>query len=596
MRRILGRPGLSPSEFQRRRFLLGDRQDPDQARDLQRLLDVLLRPQEDDAVSGSMQGSGRVQQHAHAARREERHLAQIDDGRPPPFRRVCGEVRLDLARTLQIEPPPERDTRHFVFRLRENSQLHDPDPHLVGTNPPAEVYLRHCRRESPSDSQCRPPATTMSEYVTQLNERYFAGRLSPAFLEKLADLPPDRADVRAIVERLFRMMRRGGFDASDLAPSQGAFLGSMVAKVLPGAWGGRIPPITFADRHCVIDRYVATNRWRPVGESGTFLDLGCGFPPLTTVETADHFPGWRVWGVDPLIPAYLLYDDRGNYAIFDDRKRAQYFQPTVPSAANWNALLDDSEATRSRFEALLEVLLAGERAGEPPSLAPIEKDGARLLVDPVRHYGRSNLSFAVGGIGSVPLDGVDVVRCFNVLGYFDDSFRERALQELEGILSDGGLLVCGSNVGRSAASRYFVYQKVDGRLLDREFVFGIDNLCPYTINPWYAQHEDDREVCLLMDLIRALRSEPPFVAELVARNDALRAEYGISPRQADGTYGDSDPTLLPFEVSDRAALIGERLDEEGFTERAAGILTSAGHRARRNEVGHVAVEVDGARS
>jgi len=436
----------------------------------------------------------------------------------------------------------------------------------------------------------------MSDYVTQLNDRYFAGQLPPAFVERLADLPADRPDVRAIVERLFRMMRRGGFDASDLSPSQGAFIGSMVAKVLPGAWGGRIPPITFADRHCMIDRYVTTNRWLRRDASGTFLDLGCGFPPLTTVETADHLPGWQVWGVDPLIPRYLLYDDRGNYAIFDDEKHAQYFQPVVPSVKNWNALLGDADGTRARFEALLQTLLEGAGGGAHQSLAPIEKDGARLLIDPVRHYGRDNLAFAVGSIGSAPLAGVDVIRCFNVLGYYDDPFREQALGWFEGMLCDGGLLICGSNVGRSAACRYFVYQKVDERLRGREFVFGIDNLCPHAINPWYAQHEDDREVGLLMDLMRVLRAAPEFVAQLLARSDALRAEYGISPRQADGHYGDSDPTLLPWELSDRAASIGERLDEEGFSERAASILSAAGYDTRRIEVGHIAVAHDGLRS
>ena len=433
----------------------------------------------------------------------------------------------------------------------------------------------------------------MREYVAELNDRFFAGRLSPAFQEKLADLPADRADVRTIVERLFRMMRRGGFDASDLSPSQGAFLGSMVARVLPGAWGGRIPPITFADRHCKIDQYVSANPWLPVTESGALLDLGCGFPPLTTVQTADHLPGWRIWGIDPLIPGYLLYDDRGNYAIFDDQKRAQYFQPIVPSGTNWDLLLSNADDTRSRFEALLEVLLAGEPVGTSRSLTPIEKDGARLLVDPVRHYGRSNLAFAVGSIGSAPLDRVDVARCFNVLGYYDDDFRAQALGWFQGILREGGLLICGSNVGRSAACRYFVYQKVGGRLRTREFAFGIDNLCPQSINPWYAQHEDDREVALLMDLVRALRADREFTARLRERNDALRAEYGISPRQADGYYGESDPTLLPWELSDRAALIGERLDEEDFTEQAATILTQAGHDARRNQVGHVAIAYEG---
>lgn len=432
----------------------------------------------------------------------------------------------------------------------------------------------------------------LNDYVAELNDRHFAGRLSPAFLDKLADLPADRADVLAVVDRLFRMMRRGGFDASDLSPSQGAFIGSMVAKVLPGAWGGRIPPITFADRHCQIDRYVSTSRWLHVDGSGTFLDLGCGFPPLTTVETADHFPDWRVCGVDPLIPAYLVYDERGNYAIFDEQKQAQYFQPVVPSVTSWDALLGDAGATRARFEALLERLLDG-RDGARDALAPIEKDGARLLIDPVRHYRRDNLSFAIGSIGSAPFADVDVIRCFNVLGYYDDAFREHALQWFATLLRDGGLLLCGSNVGRSAASRYFVYQKAAGRLVGREFVFGIDNLCPHSINPWYAQHEDDREVGLLMDLIRVLRTDAAFVAELRARNDALRAEYGVAPRQANGYYGDSDPTLLAWELSDRAASIGERLDEEGFSERAARILTAAGFDARRDEVGHVAVTHEG---
>lgn len=432
-----------------------------------------------------------------------------------------------------------------------------------------------------------------SDDVTRMNARYFAGQLSPAFLEKLAQLPPDRADVLAVVDRLFRMMCRGGFGAADLSPSQGAFLGSMVARVLPGAWGGRIPPITFADRHCKIDEYVTANRWLPGRETGTFLDLGCGFPPLTTVETADHLPGWHVSGVDPLIPSYLLHDAGGNYAIFDEQRRAQYFQPVVPSGPNWDVLLSDADATRSRFEALLDALLAGVSLGEPSPLTPIEKEGARLLIDPMRHYRRHNLSFAVGGIGTAPLQDVDVARCFNVLGYYDDEFRERALAWFAGILRPGGLLLCGANVGRSAACRYFVYQQQGGRLVAREFAFGIDNLCPHTINPWYAQHEDDREVGLLMDLIRTVRSDDAFVARLLARNDALRAEYGISPRQADGSYGDSDPTLLAWELSDRAALIGERLDEEGYSEQAATILRAAGYDAWRNEIGHIAIAPDG---
>ncbi|MBI2502101.1 MAG: hypothetical protein HYW07_02575 [Candidatus Latescibacteria bacterium] len=82
---------------------------------------------------------------------------------------------------------------------------------------------------------------------------------------------------------------------------------------------------------------------------------------------------------------------------------------------------------------------------------------------------RDNLSFAVGGIGNVHLQDVDVVRCFNVLLYFDDKFREQALDWFQGVLREGGLLFCGANSALSTGFRYFVYQKRGGRLLGREF-------------------------------------------------------------------------------------------------------------------------------
>ena len=229
-----------------------------------------------------------------------------------------------------------------------------------------------------------------SDYVAQLNARYFSGQLSPAFLKGLAGLPVDQADVRALVERMFRLMRRGGFEASDLSPFQGEFIGSLLARILPGTWGGLVPPITVAGRHRKVDQYITNNPWLSVKESGTLLDLGCGFPPLTTLETADHLPGWKICGVDPLLPAYLVYDSNGNYATFDEQQHAQYFQPVVPSLKAHIALLSDAESTRSRFEALLQVLLGGEPVDKQCSLSPIEKDGARLLIDPVRQYERDN--------------------------------------------------------------------------------------------------------------------------------------------------------------------------------------------------------------
>jgi hypothetical protein len=112
--------------------------------------------------------------------------------------------------------------------------------------------------------------------------------------------------------------------------------------------------------------------------------------------------------------------------------------------------------------------------------------------------------------------------------------------------------------------------------------------------PWIAYHDDDREVNLLADLLHVLRAHRPFREQLSSRSDALRAEYGLWPRGADGCYGSVDPALSPADVQERAARMGERLDEEGFTEQAVSVLCEAGYPARRNEVGHVAIAYDGA--
>ena len=44
------------------------------------------------------------------------------------------------------------------------------------------------------------------EYAVELSNRFFEGQLPSAFLDELAKLPIDRADVKAFVERAFSLM------------------------------------------------------------------------------------------------------------------------------------------------------------------------------------------------------------------------------------------------------------------------------------------------------------------------------------------------------------------------------------------------------
>ena len=420
-----------------------------------------------------------------------------------------------------------------------------------------------------------------ADFIADLNNRYFDGKLSKSFQERLSEMPVDRPDVFAFIERMFGFMKKGGVEPTDLSAMQGEILGSLLARILPGAWEGRVPPITVAGRHIVIDEYIKKNKWLSP-DTDSLLDLGCGFPPHTTIETAEFFPDWSIQGGDPSLPMYLVYDEAGNYATFTEAKEIVYFQPAIPSVDDWNALLKDSTATAKRFEALLEQLLTSQRGNE-------NVEFPRLEIDPVRRYENERLAFITGGIGQIEIAPVDVIRCFNVLFYFNDEFRENALDWFKQNLKEDGLLILGSNWALSTESRYYVYQKIDQVLNLREFAFSLDNLCPIGIVTWYTNFDDDRESAQLADYLSILRQDEAYMKRFYAFQDQIRAEYKICPRGDDGFYGVADDALTPAELWSGAAAMLESLQRSGLVEEAVKILKTVGLNAHVNEVGHVSV-------
>lgn len=162
------------------------------------------------------------------------------------------------------------------------------------------------------------------EFVTDLNTRFFNGELSKQFVDKLLQLPIDRPDVFAFAERMFGFMSSAGMPAKDMSVVLGEILGTLLGRILPDAWEGRVPPITLQGRHAIVDQYIKTNPWISSGNK-SMLDVGCGFPPYTTLETANYFPGWSITGLDPSLPVYLIYDTEGNYATLEKTNQRYIF-------------------------------------------------------------------------------------------------------------------------------------------------------------------------------------------------------------------------------------------------------------------------------
>src|SRR5262245_18818366 len=130
---------------------------------------------------------------------------------------------------------------------------------------------------------------TVPTFIQDLNRRRFNSELAVPTIERLEALP-DREDARAFLERAGALMQRAGMPPQDFSPFQAEMFASIASHLLPGCWGGRVPPITLAGRHVRIDQLVR----KLSGDSGRLLDIACGFPPLTTIDSSSALRQWDV--------------------------------------------------------------------------------------------------------------------------------------------------------------------------------------------------------------------------------------------------------------------------------------------------------------
>jgi hypothetical protein len=98
---------------------------------------------------------------------------------------------------------------------------------------------------------------------------------------------------------------------------------------------------------------------------------------------------------------------------------------------------------------------------------------------------------------------------------------------------------------------------------------------------------------MLAELTGVLRANRSFREALYTVTDAMREEYGVCPRGPDGYYGGLSEAIVPADLWNAVGEMADRLCVHDLGQQAVGVLHDAGWRARVNEVGHVAVAVDG---
>ncbi len=421
----------------------------------------------------------------------------------------------------------------------------------------------------------------------ELNQKYFDGRVSQKTLVWLKDLDNQTTEVRDFITRVFRLMHKSKFRPEDFSPILGWALGFVPSRILPGAWGGLIPPITIGGRHATIDQYLRQNSWLHADRPIQFLDLGCGFPPFTTVETAEKWRDWQIIGADPSFGKFLVYDEY--YACFDENGKLRYFQPTARDPAQWDKLYRDPDATRKRFTELLLSLREKNSESDSDQAIQIASVKSRMIVNPMKEYERPNLRFITAGLKTADITNVDIARCFNVLIYFDRQFRSEVLQWMSGVLKEGGLFISGMDWTKSTQSRYTVYQKENDSLVPREFAMSLDNLRPFGFVTWFSLHDGEYDTETMARLCGVLRSDISFSHDFDATFDELLLEFKIAGRDEEAYLSHFFLEANPAALEALLPQVLKALDRRGFVTRAAEVLRNAGYEAWRNCVGHVAV-------
>jgi SAM-dependent methyltransferase len=426
-------------------------------------------------------------------------------------------------------------------------------------------------------------------FLQRVNQDYFDGDLSPQVMELLDPLDEERPEVHQWIERMARLMQRQHFHPHDFHEGLAWLLGGFLGKILPGAWGGAVPPITLEGRHARVDDYLEGNQWRPLRSGDRFLDMGCGFPPMTTLDSHRRFPGVDITGADPSFGRFLIRASNGDYAAFTAEMELLYFQCGSNEAERWDALFSDPEATRERFRDVV-VRARPQLPADDTAFGSTEIDDFTVLLNPILEFTTEGLDFRQQAIGSDFEGSFDVLRCFNVLCYFDQPFRTRAIEWAGNVLNEGGIFATGMNWTHSRHARYSVYRRERGAMVHKEYAFSVENIRPLEMVPWFTLHDDDYCSATLAELVRTVRSDRSFRSDFDSRMDELLLPTGLFIRRDDGYLGGFEEDADPETFDSLAETIGGALEAEGFNERAVGVLEAAGHTAWINCVGHIAVE------
>ena len=421
-----------------------------------------------------------------------------------------------------------------------------------------------------------------------MTEFYLGERVHVEFADAM-ELKGSSKEYREFIARMLSLMRDSGCSVTDITPHQLWELANLIKNVLPNAWGGRIPPITFPGRHEKIDNLVAGYPLNVTAKERVFIDLGCGFPPVTAVETAKRFPDWRVEGIDLSFAHHIVFSPDGHYACYNRDGDFMYLQPS-PGAANAREVYANPALMRENltaaFTSLQPLLSRVETAGSET----VESDGYRLTRSWIRDFETANLSLHETRIENARLPQSDVVRSMNVLVYFPEPQRRRLAALACETLREEGVFIWGTNGMSGFSGRYGIAIRKGDTLTPSLFSFSIDCLRPLSVLSYFTLHDQDSEASIMAQLRSAVRSDAEFWPGFSRRVDEVMADHCLCRRGKEGYLEFPAEGHGPGEFFAKREAVWKDLIQEGFREGMVESLCRTGYKALVNQAGDIAIE------
>jgi len=414
------------------------------------------------------------------------------------------------------------------------------------------------------------------ERVVQWNRLFFQSGLSKECQCLLSEINFANTEFIRFIEVLLGYIAKANFDPKSFTVLGAKIFSHHLESFHTSLWD-MIPPTTNTGRLRLIDAYLQQELGLQPSQRLNFLEIGCGYPPVTFLETADKFPGWHCTAIDPNFPELILYDEQGNAACFDVKQQLSYIQYNLQD----NAIQPTKQSIAADKRRFMRTLHA---------LSPVDKarliEQRQLILKPIDAYATDDRVLLATGLQDYhPGKRFDVIRCINVFLYYPNEVINHYLEKINELLVEGGYFIYGNVVETGGAVKFTVYRKEHQVLKKYYFCFDLLKFTQREFNGWWSYYPGHEDTLLLAELVRLISEETNLFTAINRRVDDFCQSKGYAYRDKDGFLHEKMPLMIIPEYEEL-----NRNIFDSFSKDIIAVLSKQGYTIRTSKLGLLSLD------